>query len=516
MCSATTWQGALEELDALEARARQEPAHSGEAARLSPRERIRTLLDEGSFTELNMLAEHQCRDFGMADKRVPGDGVITGHGTVNGRRVFVYAQDESVFGGSTGKVHGAKIQHVQRLAREAGVPIVALAASAGARIQEGMDNVYGITGVFRQNVINSGVIPQIAAVMGTCAGGTAYSAALSDFVLQVEGSSRLFLIGPAVTRELTGEDVTGDELGGARAHAGKSGVVHLTAADERTCLGQIRQLLDCLPANSSELPPRRDSADPPDRKVPELTAIVPLDPKQPFDMRAVIRLVVDDNDFLELQPSFASNVVIGFARFGGCVTGIVANNPQQLDAYLDLDASDKAARFARTCDAFNIPLVTLVDAPGFWPGSAQEHGGLLRHGAKLLFAWAEATVPKISVVLRRMHGGAIPAMGVHEIGFDQVFAWPSAEMQVLAAEPAVKTLYRRELEAADDPRALLAEKIEAYRNTYTTPYHASALSVVDAVIRPEETRRAITTALAMLGTRALPQRAARKHGNIPL
>lgn len=515
MCAATTWEARLAELDAQEARARQEQVRAGKGS-MGPRERIDALLDEGSFVELNALAEHQCRDFGMDAKRVPGDGVVTGHGTVDGRRIFVYAQDETVFGGSTGKVHGAKIQQVQRLAREAGVPIVALAASAGARIQEGMDNVYGITGVFRQNVMNSGLIPQLAAIMGTCAGGAAYSAALSDFVLQVEGSSRLFLIGPAVTRELTGEEISGDELGGAEAHAQKSGVVHLVAADERECLAQLRRLLGFLPGNSSEAPPRGESSDPPDRSVPGLTDIVPPDPGQAFDVRDVVRLLVDAADFLELQPSFAPNLVIGMARFAGRVTGIVANNPVCLDGYLDLDASDKAARFVRTCNAFNIPLVTLVDAPGFWPGSKQEHGGLLRHGAKLLYAWAEASVPKVSVIMRRMHGGAIPAMGVHEIGFDQVFAWPSAEMQILAAEPAVKILYRRELEAADDPESLLAEKIEQYRSTYTTPYHASALSVVDAVIRPEETRRAITTALAMLGDGKPPRPGERKHGNVPL
>ena len=510
MCPETTWDNALAELEAAGQRARQ--TRNGGSDKLSPRQRIDALLDEGTFTELNALAEHQCRDFGMEEKRVPGDGVVTGHGTVNGRRIFVYAQDDTVFGGSTGKVHGAKIQQVQRLAREAGVPVVALAASAGARIQEGMDNVYGITGVFRQNVLNSGVVPQIAAIMGTCAGGAAYSAALSDFVLQVEGSSKLFLVGPAVTRELTGEDISAEELGGAEAHAMQSGVVHLAVQDERECMDQIRRLLDFLPANSSEMPPAGESDDPPDRRIPELTDIVPLDPVPPFDMRAVIERVVDDADFLELQPSFARNLIIGFARCGGRVAGIVANNPQHLGGYLDLDASDKAARFVRTCNAFNVPLVTLVDAPGFWPGSHQEHAGLLRHGAKLLFAWAEATVPKISVVLRKMHGGAIPAMGVHEIGFDRVFAWPSAEMQILAAEPAVKILYRRELEAAADPEALFAEKVRQYRDAYTTPYHAAALSVVDAVIRPEDTRCAITTALATLGDR----RSSSARGNIPL
>jgi len=510
MCAATTWEGALAELEAAGQRARK-PSDAG-SGKLSPRERIDALLDEDSFTELNALAEHQCRDFGMDEKRVPGDGVVTGYGTVNGRRIFVYAQDDSVFGGSTGKVHGAKIQQVQRMAREAGVPIVALAASAGARIQEGMDNVYGITGVFRQNVLNSGVVPQIAAIMGTCAGGAAYSAALSDFVLQVEGSSKLFLIGPAVTGELTGEEVSAEELGGAEAHATKSGVVHLTVRDERECLAQIRRLLDFLPANSSEAPPVRDCDDPPDRRIPELTEIVPLDPAPPFEMRAVVERVVDNADFLELQPLFARNVITGLARIGGRVTGIVANNPQWLDGYLDLDASDKAARFVRTCNAFNIPLVTLVDAPGFWPGSQQEHDGLLRHGAKLLFAWAEATVPKVSIVLRKMHGGAIPAMGVHEIGFDRVYAWPSAEMQILAAEPAVKILYRRELEAAADPEALFADKVRQYRDTYTTPYHAASRSVVDAVIRPEDTRSVIASALGTLGDR----RSSSARGNIPL
>lgn len=520
MPSERTWEESLARLRSITEQALLAGGDSGPGLRenngkLSARARIEYLLDTGSFTELNMLAEHQCHDFGMEDKRFPGDGVVTGHGTIGGRRVFIYSEDDRVLGGSTGKTHGAKIHYLLRLARETRVPVIGLNASAGARIQEGMDNVHGITGMFHQNVLNSGVVPQIAAIMGTCSGGAAYSSALCDFIIQVE-SVPLFLIGPAVTEEITGEEVSAEELGGARVHSQTSGVVHLTARDDRECLDLIKRLLDFLPQNNQESPPRRDQQDPVDRPVPELVDIVPVESSQSYDMKKVIYALADAGDFFEVHPAFARNLVVGFARLGGRVTGIVANNPLHRDGYLDIDSSDKAARFVRTCDAFNIPLLSLVDAPGFRPGRQQEHGGIIRHGAKLLYAWSEATVPKISVILRKMYGGAIPAMGVHEIGFDQVFAWPSAELQIMAAEPAVKILYRKELEHAADPEAFFNEKVRHYRDTYTTPYHSSARSVVDAVIQPADTRRVIISALCMLETKTLPDRAHRKHGNIPL
>ena len=516
-----TWEDVQAELASreqasLDAGSAARVAQRQERGQLSPHERIEYLLDDGSFVELNKLAEHQCHAFGMEQKRFPGDGVVTGHGTVGGRRVFIYAEDDAVLGGSTGKVHGSKIHYILRLARETRVPVICLNASAGARIQEGMDNVYGITGVFHQNALNSGVIPQITAIMGTCSGGAAYSAALCDFVVQVESHSYVFLTGPAVIKEVTGEEVSFEDLGGARTHSRVSGVTHLTAKDDRDCLDQIRQLLEYLPQHNGESPPRRACTDPAERQVPELLDLVPIKPSKTYDMKKVIRILADDGEFFEIHKGFAKNLVVGYARIAGRVVGFVANNPQHLGGCLDIDSSDKAARFIRTCDAFNIPLISLVDVPGFRPGLQQERGGIIRHGAKMLYAWTEATVPKVSVILRKMYGGSIPAMGVHEIGFDQVFAWPSSEMQMLGAEPSVRILYRRELEKADDPKALFDAKVQEYRDTYLTPYHSASRSVLDAVIQPADTRRVLAHALEMLDGKKDQGRAWRKHGNIPL
>ena len=487
-----------------------------EMGTLTARERIDYILDKGSLVELNMLAEHQCRDFDMDKKKFPGDGVVTGHGTIDGRRVFIYSEDITVLGGSTGKTHGAKIHYILRLARENMVPVICLNASAGARIQEGMDNVYGITGMFYENALNSGIVPQIAAIMGACTGGAAYSAALCDFIVQVERTSHVFITGPAVIKEVTGEAVTFEALGGAKVHSTKSGVVHLAAKDDRECLDFIKRLLDFLPQNNREKPPKKLCTDPLDRETPELVDLVPIQMSKVYDMIQVIERIVDDGDFFQIHPVFARNIVVGFARMGGEVVGIVANNPRFLGGCLDIDASDKASRFIRTCDAFNIPLVTLVDVPGFLPGVRQEHGGIIRHGAKMLFAWTEATVPKISLILRKMYGGAIPAMGVHQIGFDQVFAWPSAEMQMVGAEPSVKILYRRELANAEDPEAFLEKKVGEYQDLYLTPYHSASRSVIDGVIHPKDTRRHLMSALALLRNKAEPPRPYRKHGNIPL
>ncbi len=516
-----TWAEELAGLAAREAAAR---AGGGEdrledqrkAGKLTARERIEHLLDRGSFVEINMLAEHQCRDFGMSERKFPGDGVITGYGSIGGRRVYAYAEDATVLGGSNGRAHGTKIHTLLRRARESRVPVIGLHDSGGARIQEGMDNVYGMTGIFAEFALNSGVVPQIVGVMGTCAGGAAYSAALADFIVQVEKTSQLFVTGPALVEEVLGDKVTPETLGGSDLHGRRSGVTHLTASDDRACLELIRRLLTYLPQNNRELPAARDAGDPADRPVPELLDIVPVDAGANYDMKKVIGAIVDGGEFLELQQGFARNMVIGLARMGGPAVGIVANNPSVGDGYMDGDAAVKAARFVRTCDAFNIPLLTLVDAPGFLPGVAQEQGGLLRHGAKLLHAWTEATVPKISCILRKMYGGVIPAMGVHEIGFDQVFAWPSAEMQMIRAEPAVKILCRRELAAAKDPQELLLQKVQQYRDLYLTPYHSASLAVVDAVIQPQDTRTRLISALRILQDKTVADRAWRKHSNMPL
>jgi len=516
-----TWEKELARLQANEAEALQGGGEARlqkqrEIGTLTARERIDYILDDGSFVELNMFAEHQCQDFGMDKKRFLGDGVVTGYGTINGRKVFIFSEDATVLGGSTGKTHGAKIHYILRLARDNMVPIICLNASAGARIQEGMDNVYGITGMFYQNSLNSGIVPQIAAIMGACTGGAAYSAALCDFVVQVERTSHVFITGPAVIKEVTGEEVSFEELGGAKVHSTKSGVVHLAAKDDKECLDLIRGLLDFLPQNNLEKPLRKSCTDPIEREVPELIDMVPIRMSRTYDMIKVIQAIVDEGDFFEIHPRFARNIVVGFARMGGQVVGLVANNPRFVGGCLDIDSSDKASRFIRACDVFNIPLLTLVDVPGFLPGVRQEHGGIIRHGAKMLYAWTEATVPKISVIIRKMYGGAIPAMGVHQIGFDQVFAWPSAEMQMVGAEPSVKILYRRELNEAEDPSALLEKKIGEYQDIYLTPYHSASRSVIDAVIHPKDTRMRIIKALMILENKAEPSRPYRKHGNIPL
>lgn len=516
-----TWDSVIAKLAALQAEARRGGGEDRlqkqrDAGRLTARERIDYLLDTDSFTELNMLAEHQCHDFGMEKKKFLGDGVITGHGTIRGRKVFIYSEDETVLGGSVGKVHGAKIHSILRIARETRAPVICLNASGGARIQEGMDNVFGITGIFHQNALNSGVVPQISAVMGACTGGNAYSSALCDFIIQVKKGSYIFLTGPAVIKEVTGEEVSFEDLGGAKAHGSVSGVVHMTAEDDSACLDLVSRLLDYLPQSNQEKPLVRSCTDPVDRLVPELTDIVPIKPSRTYDVRKIIRAIADDGDFFEIHGAYARNIVVGYARMGGQVAGFVANNPQFLGGCLDINSADKAARFIRTCDAFNIPLVTLVDTPGFLPGVRQEHGGVIRHGAKLLYAWTEATVPKVSVITRKMYGGSIPAMSTHEIGFDQVYAWPSAEMQMVGAEPAVRILYRRELDSAGDPKGLFEQKVSEYQDTYLTPYHSASRSIVDAVIAPRDTRRVIISALKMLENKSEPSRAWRKHGNIPL
>ena len=516
-----TWEKELSKLLTKEAEAtvgggEERLKKQRDMGKMTARERIDYILDPGSFVELNMLAEHQCRDFGMDKKKFLGDGVITGHGTIDAKRVYIYSEDATVLGGSTGRTHGAKIHYILRLARESMIPVICLNDSAGARIHEGMDNVYGVTGMFYQNSLNSGIVPQIAAIMGDCTGGAVYSAALCDFILQVEKTAHAFITGPAVIKEVTREEVSFEELGGAKIHSAISGVTHLSTKDDKACLDAIKRLLAFLPRNNREKPTKRDCTDPAEREVPELIEMVPIQMNKVYDMRQVIKTLVDDGDFFEIHPKFARNIVVGFARMGGQVVGFVGNNPRVLGGCLDIDSSDKASRFIRTCDAFNIPLISMVDVPGFLPGVRQEHGGIIRHGAKMLYAWTEATVPKISCILRKMYGGAIPAMGVHQIGFDQVFAWPSAEMQMVGAEPSVKILYRRELAAAEDPEAFFEKKVEEYQDLYLTPYHSASRSVIDAVIHPKDTRKRIISALRVLEGKAEPPRPYRKHGNIPL
>lgn len=521
MIKEKTWEEELAKLKAREAEARlgggeERLEKQRKLGKMTAWERIDYILDTGSFEELNMMAEHQCRNFGMESKKFIGDGVITGYGTIDQRKVYIYSEDASVLGGSTGKVHGAKIHYVLRMARENMVPVICLNDSAGARIQEGMDNVFGITGMFYQNSLNSGIVPQIAAIMGDCTGGAAYSSALCDFVLQVKKTGHVFITGPAVIKEVTGQEVSFEELGGTKIHSTKSGVTHLIANDDKECLDLIRRLLSFLPQNNGEKPIYLESIDPENRETPELMEIVPTASSKTYDMKKVIEIIVDNGDFLEIHPKFARNLVVGFGRMGGQVVGFVGNNPRVLGGCLDIDSADKAARFIRTCDAFNIPIVSLVDVPGFLPGLKQEQGGIIRHGAKMLYAWTEATVPKIACILRKMYGGAIPAMGVHQIGFDQVFAWPLAEMQMVGAEPSVKILYRRELKAAKDPEVFLEKKVKEYQDLYLTPYHSASLSVIDAVIHPQDTRKRIISALNILRDKAEPPRPYRKHGNIPL
>lgn len=483
--------------------------------KLTCRERLNTLLDPGSFVELNMMAEHQCRDFGMDKKRFLGDGVVTGHGLLESRQVFVFSEDATVLGGSTGRIHGAKIHYVMRLARELGVPLIGLYDSAGARIQEGMDNVYGITGMFLQNSLNSGVVPQLAAIMGSCTGGSVYSPALCDFVFQVEGTAHAFITGPAVIKEVTGEVVDFENLGGAKVHSEKSGVAHFTAPDDAECLQLMRRLLSFLPQNSREKPSRKSTSDPPDRKVPELMDLVPINLRKSYDMKQLVRIIVDDGDFFEVQERYARNMIIGFARLNGWPVGIVANQPQALAGTIDINAADKASRFIRFCDAFNISLITLVDTPGFLPGVSQEYNGIIRHGAKMLYVWVEATVPKVACIIRKSYGGATPAMGLHEIGFDQVLCWPSAELQVLGAEAAVNILYGKEIKEADDPEFLRQKKIEEYRHEFLNPYHPASRMVLDAIIDPAETRYQIIRALEILSNKTSTPRSFRKHGNMP-
>ena len=486
-----------------------------ELGKLSARERLEALLDPGSFVELDKLRTHRCIDFGMAEKKILGDGVVTGSGRIDGRRVFVYAQDFTVFGGALSHVHAEKICKIMDLALEVGAPVIGLADSGGARIQEGVESLGGYADIFLRNVLASGVVPQISAVMGPCAGGAVYSPALTDFVFMVQDSSYMFVTGPEVIKTVTHEEVTKEELGGGRTHNEKSGVAHFLAPDDAACLEQIRALLTFLPSNNVDDPPWRASRDDPERTTPELEDAVPDNPNKPYDIKAVLQAAVDDGDFFEVQPLYAPNIVVGFARFAGRSVGIVANQPAHLAGCLDIAASVKAARFIRFCDSFNLPLVTFVDVPGFLPGTDQELGGIIKHGAKLLYAFAEATVPKVTVITRKAYGGAYDVMASKHIRADVNYAFPSAEIAVMGPEGAVNIVFKGEIAEAADADAARRRLVAEYRAAFANPYKAAELGYVDEVIPPALLRRRLVGALEMLRHKR-QKNPPKKHGNIPL
>jgi propionyl-CoA carboxylase beta chain len=481
--------------------------------KLAVRERVELLLDEGTFEEIDKLVEHRCRDFGMDQQVIPGDGLVTGYGRINGRPAYVFAQDFTVFGGSLSETNALKICKVMDLALKTGAPVVGLNDSGGARIQEGVLSLGGYADIFLRNTLASGVIPQISAIMGPCAGGAVYSPAITDFVFMVADTSYMFVTGPDVIKTVTHEDVTKEELGGSMTHNARSGVGHFVAANDTECIQMIRQLLSYLPQNNREDPPRRACTDPTDRADPELDTIVPAESNQPYDMKDVIHRVVDDADFFEVHQHFAKNIVVGFARLDGRPVGIVANQPAFLAGCLDIDSSVKGARFVRFCDAFNIPIVTFEDVPGFLPGTDQEFGGIIRHGAKLLYAYAEATVPKITVITRKAYGGAYCVMGSKHLRTDVNLAWPTAEIAVMGAEGAVNIVYRREL--ANGNAELRAQKVAEFNDRFASPFVAAERGFVDDVIEPRETRARLIRCLRMLETKVdtMPRK---KHGNIPL
>ncbi len=486
-----------------------------DAGKLAARERIDLLFDPGTFEEIDKLVTHRCRDFGMEAQLVPGDGVVAGHGRIDGRPVYAFAQDFTVFGGSLSETNAAKIVKIMDLAMKMGAPLVGLNDSGGARIQEGVLSLGGYADIFLRNTLASGVIPQISAIMGPCAGGAVYSPAITDFTIMVEGTSYMFVTGPDVIRTVTHEEVTKDELGGAHTHNATSGVAHFAVPDDRTCLRLVRELLGHLPSNNLDEAPARETVDPIDREDEALDRLVPESPNQPYDMLDLIHAVADDGEFLEVQRLYARNIIVGFARLAGRSVGIVANQPAHLAGTLDIDASLKGARFVRFCDAFNVPLVTFEDVPGFLPGTRQEFGGIIKHGAKLLYAFAEATVPKVTVITRKAYGGAYCVMASKHIRTDVNFAWPSAEIAVMGPEGAVNILYKRELDKAKDPDAVRAEKVAEFREKLANPYVAASRGFVDEVIHPRQTRRKLIAALASLGAKR-DKNPPKKHGNIPL
>ena len=483
--------------------------------KMTARERLELLLDKGSFREMDVFVTHDCNDFGLADRKIPGDGVVTGYGTIDGRLVYVYSQDFTVFGGSVSHSHAMKICKIMDAAVKNGAPIIGLNDSGGARIQEGVFSLAGYAEIFYRNVMASGVVPQISVIMGPCAGGAVYSPAITDFVVMVKDTSHMFVTGPDVIKTVTHEDVTFEELGGASVHASKSGVAHFAAENEEDAIFLVQRLVGHLPSNNMEDPPMDQQGDDPLRQAMELDTIVPDNPNKPYDMHEVIQYIVDDAQFIEVHENWAQNIIVGFARLGGFSVGIVAQQPTVLAGVLDVEASQKAARFVRFCDAFNIPLIVLEDVPGFMPGLNQEHGGIIRHGAKLLYAFSEATVPKLTVIVRKAYGGAYCVMNPRHIGADLVLAWPSAEIAVMGPDGAVNVIFRRDIAEADDPDARKAELVADYRARFANPYVAAGAGYIDNIIEPHETRPRLINSLEMLQNKraSIPPK---KHGNIPL
>ena len=482
--------------------------------KLTARERLSILLDDGSFEETGMLVSHRCKDFGMEDQQFLGDGVVTGFGTINGRLVYVFSQDFTVFGGSLSETHAEKIVNVMDLAMKNGAPLIGLNDSGGARIQEGVNSLGGYADIFYKNVLASGVIPQISAIMGPCAGGAVYSPAMTDFILMVENTSYMFVTGPNVVKTVTHEEVTSEDLGGASAHSVKSGVTHFSCANEVACIENIKDILSYVPQNNMNLPPKLNYKLGTEVR-PKLNTIVPENPNQPYDIREVIKETVDADSFLEVHKNYAENIVVGFSRIAGRSVGIVANQPAYLAGVLDINSSKKGARFVRFCDSFNIPLLVLVDVPGFLPGTDQEWNGIIMNGAKLLYAFSEATVPRVTVITRKAYGGAYDVMNSKHIGADMNYAWPSAEIAVMGAKGASEIIFKKEINNADDPEAVLLEKENEYKEKFANPYRAARRGFIDEVIKPEETRVKLIKAFYMLENKAdkLPKK---KHGNIPL
>ncbi len=520
MTSAKTHQSEVERLSSLEQRAEQGGgpeaiARHHQRGKLTARERLDLLFDRGSFVEVNRLAESQAVDFGMQAKKVPGDGVVTGFGTIDGRLVFAYAQDVTVLGGSVGTVHGEKICRIMDEALKVKAPLVALNDSGGGRLHEGFFASRGVAGMFFRNTAASGVIPQITGMMGSCAGVSVYSPALTDFIVMVKGTSHMVITGPGVIKSVTGEEVSLEELGGAKVHSEVTGQAHFVAASDAECIRTIRRLLGYLPSNHAQTPPVNDGGDDPERVDDTLEQIVPANLKKSYDMHQVIECIIDRHSFLEVLPRFAANIIVGLARMEGATVGIVANQPRIKAGCLDVDASDKAARFIRFCDCFNIPLINLVDVPGYFPGVTQEQAGIIRHGAKMLYAYSEATVPKITLALRKEYGGAVMGMCCVGMGVDLMLAWPIAQLVVLDTTAAVDLIFRKEIQAAENPQDYKQQKIEAYDYKYSNPFHAASNMLVNTVIRPRETRPQLIRALRMLRNKERPA-PTKRHGNIPL
>lgn len=486
-----------------------------QSGKLTARERIFLLLDENSFEETDLFIEHRSTRFGMGEKKPPADGVVTGYGTIDGRPVFVYSQDFTVMGGSLGEMHAQKICKIMDMALKVGAPIIAINDSGGARIQEGIDSLSGYGQIFYRNTLNSGIIPQIAIIAGPCAGGAVYSPALMDYIFMIQGTSKMFVTGPQVVKAATGEEVTAEELGGAHTHATKSGVASFVSRNEEECFFDVKKLLSYIPSNNAEEPPIAECHDPIDRKNTPFLDIISTNPNRPYNVKKIIEDLVDQGSFFEVQKDFAKNLVIGFARLNGHAVGIVANQPYHLAGCLDIDSGDKASRFIRFCDAFNIPLVTLVDVPGFLPGSNQEFGGIIRHGAKILYAYSEATVPKITVIMRKAYGGAYLAMCCRDLGADLVLAWPTAEIAVMGAEGAVNIIFRKEIETALDVQVERERLLEEYRREFYNPYEAAKRGYVDQVIDPQETRLKVVRALEIFWSKRVTGKG-KKHGNIPV